>query len=365
MQNSEVEFQHFQETRNEMVEIRSAISTAGQADVSQYSTVELGTRYPVRLFTINPPPPSGTLQTSPSYNIVIENQSGNDPVNVPTRFLKYQNGYNEMDIGPIWYEHSVLYLDERNDGGGVAVYQDQNIIAGDETTRVTALQNEFRVSSTGRVTLDLYPVENASINSSDFGGEVTIKIPSRLNGSIYWDEAIDTTESERISYQGTEQYPGEADIYWVVLTVEANALNFNTVGVDSTPESQTSAKQGVGVGTQERTGADDEPNPAPQCEPGNENIRNGQQAEDIAVTGDVTVSGGSSVNGDVIAGGDVTVKNGARVTGNIQAGATVSVTQGGRVAGDVSAGESVTENNGGKIDGDIDENIDRYSPCDG
>ena len=45
-ENREVEFRHFQEAQSDMVEIRSAIATAGQADVSQYPTIRLGTTYP-------------------------------------------------------------------------------------------------------------------------------------------------------------------------------------------------------------------------------------------------------------------------------------------------------------------------------
>lgn len=258
-ENSEIEFQHFQEVRNELVEVRSSISEAGQADVSQYPTVRLGTKYPPRLFAVNPPPSSGTLQTSPAYNISIDNGAGDDPKNVSTRFLEYRNGYNEMDIGSIWYEHSVLYLDERDNGGGIAIYEDQNVITGNNSAHVTALQNDFRISSTGRVTLDLYPTENASVNSSDLEGNVTVKIPSRLNDSVYWGGAIDTTESGTLWYHGTEPYPGESDIYWVNLTVKADALKFNTVGINGEPENQGSINRGVGSGSE--TGGGEEGNP--------------------------------------------------------------------------------------------------------
>ena len=368
-QNSEIEFQHFQDVRDDMLEVRSSISTAGQADVSQYPTVKLGTNYPPRIFTVNPPPPAGTLQTSQAYNITIKNQSDSDPEKVPTRFLKYQNGYNEMDIGPVWYEHSVLYIDERERGGGIAIYEDQNIVTGNETARVTALQNDFRVSSSGRVTLDLYPTENARINSSGLKGEVTIKIPSRLNDSTYWDEAIDTTESDQLDYGGTEPYPGESDIYWVVLTVDADALKFNTVGIDSAPESQTAAKQGVGAGSPGDTGGDDggpdptpepTPDPDPVCEPRSENVNN-KATEDIAVTGSVNVN--AKLTGDVTAGGSVTVNSGGEVDGNIQAGGSVIVNQGASVTGDISAGGSVTVRNGGDVEGSIDQYINNYSPC--
>jgi hypothetical protein len=358
-ENSEIEFNHFQDSRSDLVDVRSSISTAGQADVSQYPTVRLGTNYPARIFAVNPPPPSGTLQTTQAYDIRIENQSGSDPETVSTRFLEYRNGYNELEVGSVWYEHSVLYLDERNDGGGIVIYEDQNIIAGNETARVTALQNDFSVSSTGRVTLNLYPTETARINSSNLAGDVTIKIPSRLDGSTYWDEAIDTTESDNLSYEGTESYPGESDIYWVVLTVEAEALNFNTVGIETAPESQTSAKQGVGAGN-----GDEESESLPVCESGNRNV-NGNVNGDIAVTGNVNVNSGRRVMGNVTAGGDVIVNSGGRIDGNIQAEGSVIINSGAFVGGDISAGGDVTERGGSYVGGSTTENIDDYSPCNG
>ena len=244
-ENQEIEFQHFQDVRNDLVKLRSSISEAGQANVSQYPTVTLGTEYPVRLLAVNPPPPSGTLETSKSYNIWI-NETGGSPEKVSTRFLVYRNGYSEMDIGPIRYEHSVLYLDERGSGGSVAIFEDQNIISGNNSARVTALQNDFRVTSTGEVTLDLYPTENVSVKTEDMSGDVNLKIPTRLNETVYWDDSIGEISSNGDwEYHGTSPHPEERT-WWLNLTVKASSLKFNTVGIDSAPEDQGSGSGGVG-----------------------------------------------------------------------------------------------------------------------
>ena len=244
-ENKEIEFQHFQEVTDNMVEVRSSISTAGQANVSQYPTVKLGTKYPVRLFAINPPPPGGSLETSKAYNIWINDTDGASE-SVSTRFLVYRNGYNYLQVDPIWYEHSVLYLDVRENGGGIAIYEDQNIITGNNSVRVTALQNDFSVSSTGEVTVELYPTETTSVILSDMSGNITLKIPTRLNESIYWDDAIgDMNSNGEWEYHGTEPHPEEG-IWWLNLTVNADSLKFNTVGINSAPTGQGSASQGVG-----------------------------------------------------------------------------------------------------------------------
>ena len=244
-ENREIEFQHFQDVRNDMVKVRSSIWGAGQANVSQFPTMTLGTEYPVRLFAVNPPSPSGTLETSKSYNIWI-NETGGSPEKISTRFLVYRNGYNEMDIGSIWYEHSVLYLDEGGSGGSVAIIEDQEIISGKNSARVTALQNDFRVTSTGEATLDLYPTENVSVKTEDMSGDVNLKIPTRLNETVYWDDSIGEISSNGDwEYHGTSSHP-EKGIWWLNLTVKASSLKFNTVGIDSAPEDQGSGSGGVG-----------------------------------------------------------------------------------------------------------------------
>ena len=67
-ENAEIEFKHSEEVQNDLIEVRSSISTAGQADVSQFPTVKLGTNYPTRTFALNPSSATGTLQTSDQYH---------------------------------------------------------------------------------------------------------------------------------------------------------------------------------------------------------------------------------------------------------------------------------------------------------
>lgn len=240
-ENRQVEFQHFQEVRNDMIEIRSSISTAGETGVSQYPTIKLGTTYPVRVVALNPPPSAGTLRTSDAYNITVRNETKS--ANVSTRFLEYRNNYHEMDIGSLWYENSVIYLDERSNGGQIAVYADQNINRGGNASRVNALQNGFRETSTGRVTIELYPTESPNITDS-WNGSVTVLIPTRLNGTEYWDESL----SDFSGYNGVEEDAIEDGIHRLNITVDAESLTFNTVGVDTAPEDRGSVAQNTGMG---------------------------------------------------------------------------------------------------------------------
>jgi len=241
-ENREVEFQHFQDVQDDMVDVRSAISTAGQTNVSQYPTVRLGTNYPTRLFAVNPPPPTGTLRTSQSYNISIYEPGNPDPQNVSTQFLEYQNGYNELDVGSIWYENSVLYLDETSNDGNIAVIEDQNLLTGNnDPVRITALQKNYSQSSTNRVAIEFYPAENPDIDIDELEGPVTITIPTRLN-KTYWNSELGGYSA----YNQNEFETNPNNVNFLQLTVNLDSLAFNTVGINSNPDDETSAKRGTG-----------------------------------------------------------------------------------------------------------------------
>jgi len=272
-QNAQTEFQHFEDVRNEMIELRNAISTAGQADVSQFPSVTLGTNYRTRIATINPPDPAGTLQTSDRYNITIANESGYK-TNISTRFLEYQPVYHEISIGSMRYEHSVLYLDERERGNNVSIIEDQNIVK-DGTVRITVLQNQFQETSTGRVTLELYPQDK--LNESDFPepdaeGNLTVSIPTRLNQTDYWDDAL--SDSGGI-YQDVDPYPGADDIYHLDLEVNESDLEVNTVGVREEPDESPAKNEQAQINTPTA------PTPTPTCTVGSNTNANTLQFDNL------------------------------------------------------------------------------------
>jgi len=229
-QNAQTEFEHFEDNRDELIEFRNAVSTAGQTKISQFPSIKLGTQYQSRTFTINPAPPSGTLQTSQPYNISLNDSESSEPENVSTRFVEYRPGYREISVGSTWYEHSVLYLDER-ETSGQNIIEDQNIVTSSGTVRITALQNEFQSTRNGRVTVELYPTNDSEF--PEFEGEVTVKLPTRLDDD-YWKEEIGPSLYERV-----ESYPGEPDVNRLVLKVDSDDLQMNTVGIQDEPNDRS------------------------------------------------------------------------------------------------------------------------------
>ena len=233
-ENAQVEFEHFQEVRNDMVDLRAGILQAGSTDRRQYQTVQLGTTYPPRLFAINPPAPSGTIRTSDPYPITISN--GTTTETVPTRFIQYRPGYHEIEDSSTWYDASVLYLDARGEGGEVAVLEDQNLVS-DGKVQIVAVQNEFRRSGTGQVTLELYPAENVTETIPD--GNLTVTVPTRLSDE-YWSETDIRSDTYSITSDANDD-----DVYNLTLETTANDLTVDTVGVQEAPEEATQNDNGA------------------------------------------------------------------------------------------------------------------------
>lgn len=230
-QNGQVEFQHFEEVRNDLVELRAGILQAGSTDRPQYQTVRLGTTYPTRIFAINPPSPAGTIRTTDSYNITIDPESG-DPINVSTRFIQYRPGYNEIDQSPTWYDASVLYVDARDEGGGIAVIEDQELVDSEGGVQVVALQNEFRRSGTGRVTLEFRPAEKVTETLPE--GNLTVTVPTRLSEDN-WETKTDLPTDSDV-YGGVTDDTNDDGVYNLTLNTSAENLTVDTVGVGEAPE---------------------------------------------------------------------------------------------------------------------------------
>ena len=237
-QNAQVEFQHFEEVRNDLVELRAGILQAGSTDRPQYQTVRLGTSYSTRLFAINPPAPAGTIRTVEAPPITISNGTPEGTVTIPTRFLQYRPGYNEIDQSPTWYDASVLYVDASNEGGGIAVIEGQELVDNDENVTVVALQRQFRRSGTGRVTVELQPARSVTDEIPD--GPLTVTVPTRLSESEWENKTNITEKGSYFDVTG-----GDGGIYNLTLNTTAENLTVDTVGVQESPEDPTQNGNGA------------------------------------------------------------------------------------------------------------------------
>jgi len=344
-QNAQTEFEHFEEVRNDLVELRNGILSAGSSERPQFVDVKLGTNFQTRLFAINPPDPAGTLRTSPEYNITINDSSGTT-VNVSTRFIEYRPGYRELQTGSIWYENSVLYLAERDSGSRAVIIEDQNLVVDNGTLRITAIQNEFQASGTRRVALELYPADNAD-NLSELSGSLNVTIPTRLGEDDgYWNESI---ENGSVTYLGVNDagYPRE-DVSALRLRVDSTEnITVNSVGVQSEP-SEGAVKANVGP-----TGEGGEPSmgsgvwtdcPLPPSAPAESESGviyvSSSPSRNINANGDtVVIEDGVAVSRNINNPGAVFIGDGATVSVNLGASGDIVLGENAQISGNVNRGD--------------------------
>jgi len=259
-QNQEVEFQHSLEVQSDLVQFHQT-GSAVAADGSERSVAfTTGTGYPSRLLFFNPPRVRGTLETTDSENIVIDNAvassgevnqyvsegfspTGSPTANqleLPTRRLVYQVDYNEINNQPTTrYEYGVLY--NEFDNGGFVV-QNQGTIIDGTSINLLFLEGDSTVSSTAEKSLPVQPVSaparsvtvTAKEDASGNLQPITIELPSRLSEQKWIDLYGGATNVQSISKPsptdpvtitldpGTTSNPKQYNLRMSKIAVESN-----------------------------------------------------------------------------------------------------------------------------------------------
>ena len=134
-QNAETEFDHNQQVEDEMVEFRNALLEARLDNRERAPSVKLGTRYQSRTLAVNPPPATGTLQSTGqnNNNISVNGTSADeDPIDfnlTGNQFFEYTPSYSEYrDAGTIRYENTLVYHDFGSDN---VTLSNQRLLTGE------------------------------------------------------------------------------------------------------------------------------------------------------------------------------------------------------------------------------------------
>ncbi|MGQ4557612.1 hypothetical protein [Halobellus sp. GM3] len=190
IQTEQTEFAHSKEVQNDMLELRNAILTAQTAGETTFSSVKLGTRYPIRLLGINPPPAAGSLGTGQPEPIRVTDGDGNSISNlcpagdpIETRTLQYTPGYSEYHNAPtIVYENTVLYL---NFSGRTILLTDQQLVQGD-TVNVRPLNTSLYESGVDRVSIESVP---GNVNDREIE-DARVTYPTGLSEGT-WEQLLE------------------------------------------------------------------------------------------------------------------------------------------------------------------------------
>lgn len=233
-QNADVEFTHFQQVEDDVVDLRVGIVRAAISGGDASTSVRLGTQYPTRLIALNPPPPAGTLRTTEAEEIVINGSQENDigicPPPSTTRAFVYQPDYNEFQGGADFvYENTFAYSQHRNDETRELVKTNQRVIdADDGVIELIALEGEFSETGTSRVGVDLVRGET---NTQEVN-RPEITLPTRVVNQETWEEDILDGQAANIDFRPGESITFQLDGRWEV--------RCTPVGVNKAPASGSS-----------------------------------------------------------------------------------------------------------------------------
>ena len=203
-QNEEVEFEHYQEVREQMTELRSNLVLMSESTSTRAVSVDLAARYPSRTIFVNPPPATGELRTvgteHDGVNVTIENATAVDgetadfwngsKVTYDTGTIEYDPDYNrQRGTPPLVYEHTLLHNNVEN--GGQSVPLTGQSLVNDNRIKLITLDGSFRDTSVGTESVDLEPVSTRSrvVGVENQTGPITVEFASRMSVSA-WEESL-------------------------------------------------------------------------------------------------------------------------------------------------------------------------------
>jgi PKD repeat protein len=247
-QNRGVEFNHNQQVQSQLQELRNAIVSSVSRSTGVSVSLDLGTTFPSRLVGLNPPPPSGTLETvgttDPAVNLSVRNAVATDPEtadywsgderNFTTGLLEYAPRYSEYDEAPVTvYDNTLLYNQFRNANRTVT---GQRLVDGNRLTFVV-LNGSLQENGPDAASVDVQPVstpvEPTTVRNAS-GGNLSVSFPSRFPEKK-WKE---TLEDEFDGAGSDDRYvtdvngsSGPDGLYNITITFEADTYRMRLVKV--------------------------------------------------------------------------------------------------------------------------------------
>ena len=173
-QNAETEFDHNQQVEDEMVELRNALLEARLDNRERATSVKLGTRYQSRTLAVNPPPATGTLQSSDQANMIVDGDNIAEFELIGNQFIEYTPSYSEYrDAGTIRYENTLVY--HEFDSSNVTL-SNQRLVRGN-TIRLVPSEPGIDEQGIDRVTYEPDPTAHRVSTITD----PEISVPTELS----------------------------------------------------------------------------------------------------------------------------------------------------------------------------------------
>lgn len=243
-QNADVEAAHADAIDEDFSELFAGVINTDETGESYTAVVKLGTKYPARALTLNPPPASGSIRTTELGRISgtvdgneIESSFcgiGTDPSegNPTTKTVVYNPGYNELDgVGVHVYENTAIYQDV---DGSLAESEQQLVQGNNINLRLVTLGTLSDTSTSAK------PV---TFKSGVTGGDTvtpssswTLTLPTRLDDGTdvdIWEQILEEPRDAGTVTDVREAGPDSVEIEFASGTYQ---IRCTPMGIDETPQ---------------------------------------------------------------------------------------------------------------------------------
>jgi PKD repeat protein len=239
--NQGIEVTHNERVQEDMESVREDILRTSTTATPTSGSLSLGTRYPVRPFLVNPPPPTGRLEVTDPAQIRITNATVRGETNdywdgstrtFPDQALRYQPDYNEYDNAPTTVlESAVLY----NRFGERFLPKTETQLVSDRRITLVTLNGTLSRGGTSTANVELQPLsapqQVTTVRAVD---PLTLSLPTRLPAE-QWRELL---ADERVANGGhvtnVSVTPGDPGRLRVTLAAgESYDLRLAKVGLGS------------------------------------------------------------------------------------------------------------------------------------
>jgi hypothetical protein len=243
-QNAEVEFNHQQEVRQDMIDLRNSIANAGTTGEGEATSVKLGVRYPPRTIFINPAPARGIFESEEAGNVSLSNAqvdggpytgNGNPSTLVSsthrTNRLIYNSDYSEFGgVGNLTVEHSLAFASFEN--GVSDPMTSQPVVSGDTLT-LTMLRGNLSEQGVDAISVDPRTVSRTTdpitISRNNTANPIVLTLPTRT--PAVWNETIGTTYASGEPQARVDSWDSAAGEIQVSLNRSEYQLRMAAVGI--------------------------------------------------------------------------------------------------------------------------------------
>ena len=201
---SRAELDHSQRAADQLVGLETATFETSVTGRPQPTTLDLGPDYPDRLPFVYPPPPAGTLNTTPPSTLAIDNAAAvtntgsfdtywnGTTRSYQTRAISYEPGYRELGSAPRYrLEHGVLAAHYERETRIDLAANRQPLV---DDTEITLLVVDGELTATGVDTESVVVervTESTTITIEDSGGPIRLRLPTQLSATTWRDTILE------------------------------------------------------------------------------------------------------------------------------------------------------------------------------